>query len=116
MHPSPRSSSAGSDSSGIDRLLEGATHANTRVPLLLPWEEPPLSLVFGGDEVLPAVPRVDRVGPRVEHAASVVAGECNAGPEVSGASAACNHYMSVSRKPPDARSKLEPPDELSLYV
>ena len=43
----------------------------------LPWEEHPLSLVFGNDEPLPAIPSVDRVGPRVDHAASVVTGECN---------------------------------------
>ena len=89
---------------------------NTRVPLSLPWEEPPLSLVFGSNEVLPAVPRVDRVGPRVEHATGVVAGECSSNPEASCLSSASNHYMSVSCKAPDVRSKLEPRDELSLYV
>ena len=116
MQPSHHSSSRGSASSGIDRLLECAMQSSTRVPLSLPWEEPPLSLVFGNTEVLPAIPRVDRVGPRVDHAASVVAGECNVNPELSGENATYSHYMSVSCKPPDVRSKLEPRDELSLYV
>ena len=90
--------------------------SSTRVPLSLPWEEPPLSLVFGSNEVLPTIPRVDRVGPRVEHATDVVAGECSSNPEASCLSSASNHYMSVSCKAPDVRSKLEPRDELSLYV
>ena len=90
--------------------------SSTRVPLTLPWEEPPLSLVFGSDNHLPSVPRVDRVGPRVDHAAGVVAGECSSNPEVSRLSSASNHYMSVSCKAPDVRGKLEPRDELSLYV
>ena len=90
--------------------------SSARVPLTLPWEEPPLSLVFGSDNHLPSVPRVDRVGPRVDHAAGVVAGECSSNPEVSRLSSASNHYMSVSCKAPDVRGKLEPRDELSLYV
>ena len=90
--------------------------SSTRVPLSLPWEEPPLSLVFGSGQPLPAIPRVDRVGPRVDHAANVVTGECTSDPQVSGVSSALNHYMSVSCRPPDVRSKLEPRDELSLYV
>ena len=81
-----------------------------------PWEEPPLSLVFGSDQPLPAILRVNRVGPRVDHAASVVTGECTPDPQASGVSSALNHYMSVSCRPPDVRSKLEPRDELSLYV
>ena len=48
--------------------------SSTRVSFSFPWEEPPLSLVFGSKKVLPAIPRVDRVGLRVDHAASVVAG------------------------------------------
>ena len=113
---SPHSSSRGSASSGIDRILEGATHANTRVPLALPWEEPPLSMFFEERGVLPACPKVDRVGPRVEHATNVVTGECSADPQLSAASTAANHFVSVACRPPDARGKLEPRDELSLYV
>ena len=64
----------------------------TRAPLSLPWEE------------------------RVDHAASVVSGECTSDPQASGVSSARNHYLSVSCRPPDVRSKLEPRDELSLYV
>ena len=116
MQPSPHSSSRGSASSGIDRLLECAVQSNTRVPLTLPWEEPPLSLVFGNDSHLPSVPRVDRVGPRVDHAAEMVAGESSSSPGDLGSGSARNHYMSVSCKPPDVRSTLEPRDELSLYV
>ena len=112
----PRSSSGGFASSGINRILEGAMQAHTRVPLSLPWEVPPLSMVFGRDEVLPACPRVDRVGPRVELAKGVVEGECSADQQESTLSTATNHFVSVSCKPPDARNKLAPRDELSLYV
>ena len=59
---------------------------SARVPLSLPWEEPPLSLVFSSDQPLPAIPRVDGVGPRVDHAASVVSGECTSDPQASGVS------------------------------
>ena len=116
MQPSHHSSARGSASSGIDRLLECAMQGSTRAPISLPWEEPPLSLVFGSDQPLPAVPRVDRVGPRVDHAASVVSGECTSEPQASGVISERNHYLSVSCRPPDMRSKLEPRDELSLCV
>ena len=86
------------------------------MPISLPWEEPPLSLVFGSDQPLPAIPRVDRVGPRVDLAASVVTGECVSDARAASVSSARNHYMNVSCRPPDVRSKLGPRDELSLCV
>ena len=46
----------------------------------------------------------------------MVSGECTSDPQASGVSSARNHYLSVSCRPPDVRSKLEPRDELSLYV